>query len=173
MRRWLLIALALTQVGGVCGSGPNIPEPDGCAQGASAGTLSSVEIGGGTDPFAPLADGDVTPKVLGGQGGSMVVVRLRLRGTDVPSCLAQRTIVYAASGAELDEEGVALLTYPEADGSRTTKALYARMYGAIPDSGQPVVIRVIVGPIEVTRVLWVDQVGTGTLPMIPDAGTLD
>jgi hypothetical protein len=173
MRRWVVIALAATQVGGLCGGGPSVPVPDECSMGASVGTVSSVEIGAAADTFTPVADGDVTPLVIGGQGGSMVVVRVRLRGANVPSCLAQRTIVYAGSGAELAEENEALLTYPETDGSRTTKPLYVRMYGAIPGSGFPVVIRVIVGTIEVTRVLWMDMVGTGSLPAIPDAGAPD
>jgi hypothetical protein len=171
--RWQVAVLAALSMGGVCGPGPGLPMPDSCADGARAGTVTSLEIGGGGDPFAPQADGDVTPKVIGAQGGAMVVVRVRLRGPDVPDCLAQRTIVYAGGGAELAEEPEALLTYAQPDGSRTTNALYVRMFGMIPQGGQPVIVRVIVGALEVTRVLWIDAVGTGALPTIPDAGALD
>jgi hypothetical protein len=121
--RSLLLALALHGCCGVlpgdsCPS-PGPPAPDSCNSGEAA-TVATIEIGRDDDLFTPYHDGDTAKIIRGGQGSTMMGVRLRLTGT-VPSCLAQSTqYLMPASGMNSDP----VKTYPQTDGSFTTKALW-------------------------------------------------
>jgi hypothetical protein len=70
-----------------------------------------------------LGDGDVLWVIRGGQGASMVPVRLIYRGSDVPSCVAQNTTVTVA-GKLAAQSRENLATYPYAIGVRATKTLW-------------------------------------------------
>ena len=78
--------------GSGCNGGGN-PSSETC-NGPTRGTVSQIEIGRDLgDGFQPFADGDVVPMQTGGQGFPMIVVNLRVTGSDLGSCLPQMTDV--------------------------------------------------------------------------------
>jgi hypothetical protein len=95
------------------------PAPDSCSSGQAA-TVDSIEIGRDDATFTAYHDGDTAKIVTGGQGASMMGVRVRLMGT-VPSCIDQTT-EYLSPASGMNNTPVK--TYQEADGSFTTKALW-------------------------------------------------
>jgi hypothetical protein len=98
----------------------------------TAGSVDSVEIGaaragdlkGQPTPFAPLADGDGVPLVVGNQGGNMIGLVYRVGGAAAPSCLAQRTTIVDGGGAKIASSTPPLATYAQPDGTRLTKPLW-------------------------------------------------
>jgi hypothetical protein len=117
--------LALS-LGGCCGvlpgdscSNPGPPPPDSCSSGQT-GTVDSLEIGRDDDVFVAYHDGDTAKVITGGQGSTMMGVRIRLTGT-VPNCLAQTTqYLSPAQGMSSDP----VKTYAQTDGSFITKPLW-------------------------------------------------
>ena len=91
--------------------------------------LSSLEIGRDDEVFTPYHDGDPPKIVIGGQGSTMMGLRLRLQGSNIPPCLEQRT-EYLAPGD--GHSASPLKTYSEADGSFTTRPLWVPGY--LPDA---------------------------------------
>lgn len=70
-----------------CGpAGPN-PDQGRCDTPAATADVSELELGHGEDgAFRPFVDGEVAALVTGGQGITMVPLRLRARGAAVPAC---------------------------------------------------------------------------------------
>src|SRR5262249_5904612 len=86
--------------------------------------VDTVEIGtGDDDTFTALHDGDPVTLAFGGQGASVMPVRIRLSGAATPSCLTQSTTV--AIGQELlGQSHSPLKTYAQTDGTSLTKPDY-------------------------------------------------
>jgi hypothetical protein len=141
-----LVPLALLALlGCLCsGSGPTPPPSDSCTQ-PSSGRVDSVELAtpridpqkNGTsqavedvEPRA-LTDGDLLWLVRGGQGATMVPVRLILRGPEVPSCIAQDTQVMV-DGKLAGRNRDSVATYEYQPGARITRSLW--LPGAYADS---------------------------------------
>jgi hypothetical protein len=107
-----LIALSLLAACGPRANGP--PPPDSCLLGQSAG-VDSVYL----EP-AGIA--------TGGQGASMMVLRIGVTGVNPPACLSQSTSIeldtppthYGVVGGT----SVPLNTYAQPDGSRLTHDVY-------------------------------------------------
>src|SRR5260370_42467282 len=104
MRRCIHAALALflASLSSGCPSG-GPPSADRCSPGSTSG-IDSLQIGPShpgdeeTSGFAAYHDGDPGDYALGGQGLSMLRLRLRVTGAAAPACLAQMSIV---SGRDL------------------------------------------------------------------------
>jgi hypothetical protein len=164
-RRTLVLLAGAASLGSACpggGGGGGLPPPDACAGADGAGLmLSSLEIGPGTNgAFQAWRDGDVVPIVYGGQGGRMITVRVRIRGAALPACLPQKTTVLLAEGTQLGYEPSPLVTYAEADGSRTTKPLYVQLFGSF-SSGSALIVRVEAGDQSTSRSLYLDALPDG------------
>jgi hypothetical protein len=126
------------------GPGPGVPDPDSCET-PGVGTLSTVELGTADEgTFSPLQSGQAVDLVFGGQGGAMVPVRLRLSGSDVPSCLAHMTEVYY-DGQQIASDSVPVHTYEDDGGARSTKAMFLVLFGSEPAPGQTFEVRTTVG----------------------------
>jgi hypothetical protein len=107
-------------------SGPsNPPDPDVCADppAPGGGAITAVDIGRADDSaFVPLTDGEMVTLAIGGQGFSMLPVRLRFRGAAPPACVAQATTVKV--GAEvIATESRPIATEVDGDG-RATAPIY-------------------------------------------------
>ncbi|HZS36200.1 MAG TPA: hypothetical protein VFF06_05210 [Polyangia bacterium] len=172
MRAFAVGLVALAAGGGCFGSCQTPMQQGICALGSTA-PLDSLEIGTDADPFAPLSDGDTIQSVIGGQGATMVIVRLRVRGAGAPACLAQSTSVLAAdgSGDVLSRNDAALETTLEADGARTTPELL--LPGRIPRAGEGVIITSLAGGRTVTRALSIDVAGFFDFAPEPDGAGVD
>lgn len=135
----LLIAACLAG----CPGPTTPPAPDVCDTPVDGAGVATIEIGPNEDTFRPFAQNEAVALVQGGQGGSMLPLRLRLTGTSVPECIAQATSV-SYDMQTLASDSAPLRTYAESDGSRTTKALFVVLdFG--PQSGSTVVVTVSVG----------------------------
>ena len=126
------------------GPGPDVPDPDSCASGSS-GTLSTIELGTVDEgTFIPLQSGQAVDLVFGGQGGAMVPVRLRLSGSDVPSCLAHMTEVYT-DGQQIASDNVPVHTYEDDIDTRSTRPMFLVLFASEPAPGQPLEVRTTIG----------------------------
>ena len=161
---------------GICG-GPPPPPPDACSQ-PSTGRVDTVELAAaridpnrfGTaaarDDLPPRMLGDQSPlyPVRGGQGADMVAVRLVLRGSDVPPCIAQDTQVMVGGNlAARNRESVA--TYAIEGGARATKTIW--LPGAF--SGTATLSSDTVGKKPSLNIVTMDTaqcVGTRTCPCV-------
>jgi hypothetical protein len=167
---WIAVALGTTSgCGGGCNGGFVTDSCDTPAVGASV----MLEIGSVEDgPFNPWAEGQVVPAVFGSQGGTMIPVALRLRGPDVPSCLAQDTRVLHYTDRELiDSNSSPVRTYSQDDGSRTTKSMFMVMRYDI-NLGDAVRVVATAAGQSAERVVFVDRVGSADAA-VPDAGPED
>ncbi len=107
-----------------CGPGFTPPMPDSCTV-TSGGDVTSFAIGpGGDGAFVAWNDGDAPSLVTGGQGATMLVMRIAVRGNQPPTCLAQRTVV-----ANQVSDATPRTTYAAPDGSRVTKDMYIVLGG--------------------------------------------
>jgi len=132
MRRAARLALLLggCLLGG-CLLGPcqqnGPPPPDSCDR-PTDGTVSRLELGPGSfeddRPFTLYNEGDTVTPVRGGQGATMIGLRLRLSGAAPPECVAQRTTFTDVDGARLATADVPLRTYQDVAAQRTTKTLW-------------------------------------------------
>ena len=130
-----------------------VPAPDSCVRGA-AGAVTALELGPGGSgedtPFSPWRDGDVVTPVFGGQGFTMVVLRMRVTGAAPPTCLAQETYVRSAT-SDLASSNASVKTY--ADGAaRTTHSLF--IPASFPAPGEPLLVEVHAGGLTVKRSLF-------------------
>jgi hypothetical protein len=129
-------------------SAPGLPDADRCTPGSADG-VDSFAIGPGKDSesatdlptdFRPYVANDNGDFVTGGQGFTMLRVRIRVAGHNPPACLAQQTNVDILNDAQLETVGsdnVPRRTYPQPDGSRLTKPLYIVVdFGPIVYDGQ-------------------------------------
>ncbi len=155
-----LVALVVALFGSGCFSScqPPVLQQGTCAA-SGAPPVATLELGSDADPFAPLADGDVIMRRIGGQGATMIIVRLRVSGPSAPACLAQSTAVTSpdAPGLQVADSNVSLATTLELDGTRTTPQLL--LPGYYPSSVRGVVVTTQAGGLTVTRSLSVDEPG--------------
>jgi hypothetical protein len=126
LRRWaagLLAAVALS----ACPQPPPAPPTTGTCDAPGAGAVSTLEVGYAvelTPDFKALHDGDALRTIWGDQGSEMIPLRLRVAGAAPPACLDQKTTVADEQGAPTSSLSVAVPTFAEDDGSRTTHSLY-------------------------------------------------
>jgi hypothetical protein len=110
VNRSLFLLVFLPGCFGTCNGDPT-PMSETCEPGAPRGVVTEVDIGtytGGV--FEQLADGDIVPQIFGGQGSPMLVLNLRLRGSDLPDCMPQVTQLYSETGQPDGSEGSPLVT---------------------------------------------------------------
>ena len=137
MHRLVAIAGTLAALG--CGPGATPPPTDNCAA-PSAGTVDTLELGaatstdlaGGSTAFAPLHDGDGVTLIRGGQGATMLGLKLRISGATVPTCLGQSTIINDTTGARITTASAPVATYDQPDNTRITKPIW--LPGAYPST---------------------------------------
>lgn len=87
-----------------------IPEPDDCRSPSANAEVRGLEMGW-ADPFTAYENGEELRISTGGQGTPMIMLGLRIKGTDGPSCLGQHTTVTDASGEVIGELDVPIKTY--------------------------------------------------------------
>ena len=114
-----LVALALL---GCPGGGP-VPETDVCRTPATTGSVAALSARH-VDSSAALAEGDVLPVTIGGQGSTMIGLELLFEGDDVPGCAAQQTTILRADGSVIDQSSQPISTYERPDGSRVSGELW-------------------------------------------------
>jgi hypothetical protein len=151
--RAFAVGLLIAGAGGGCfGSCRPSATQETCTPGSTA-PVAALEIGANEDPFRSYNDGDTIDSVVGGQGATMVVVRLRVRGPSAPDCLAQSTHLYAAdgSGDVLAQSNASLTATLALDGTRTTAPLL--LPGRIPRPGEGLIITTQAGGLTVSRAL--------------------
>ncbi len=153
--------LATASAGMTCG--PSQPSSETCtpirmdAGSLPDASITSLELGRVEgDVFVPFVDGGVAPLTLGGQGSPMIVTHLRLRGSGVPSCLAQTTWLEELDGSVISSEAAAMATEPAEAGAWVTGGMFLVYYGA---SQHQVRLRAKVGSRETSVVVWTDAVG--------------
>lgn len=151
----LVIVSGLASLGGLCGpGGSGIPEPDECDEASSDAVVASLELGGRDgDTFEPIEEGQTVTPVTGGQGGSMLPVRMRLRGEAVPTCIAQQTTLTDAVGNVFLQNATPLQTYSDGEGTRTTRPHYLIFDGS-PDPGDWITLTVEAAGHSAARSVW-------------------
>jgi hypothetical protein len=171
MKRLLLIVLlAAPSMGVTCGPGGGPPPPDTCDTAGTTG-ITSIEIGApASGAFQPYTDDQIVMYQTGGQGSTMLPVRLRFNGSNLPSCVPESAMVSYA-GNPIASDANPVKTYAESDGTRTTKPIYLVIGFGAPPIGSQVIVSATVGSLTATRRLWIDQVGSidAGLPAGPDA----
>ena len=123
--RILVAVLAFPCLGALCVTPDPPPPPDDCStpgdQPIGAIALGPERLDG--HPFEPWSATDTAYVTHGAQGGSMLGISLELAGDLLPACLAQRTEL--RQGADVHAVAdVAINTYEEAGGTRTTSTLW-------------------------------------------------
>lgn len=163
MRSSFLLAIVCALPG--CGGGCNSPSPSSetCEPGAPRGVVTGVDIGRYLDgTFTEYQDGDIAPLVYGGQGFPMIVLNLRLRGSDLPGCMPQVTRLFGDNGELEGSEELPLVTDQVLPDTWITGDLLIVSFDAY--SGDFVTAESMVGSVTTATGLWIDYVGT-----LPDA----
>ena len=160
----VIAVLAIGSLGATCGPAP--PTSETCtptvpadAGGLPDGTLTSAELGylGGPGEFVPFIDQSVAGLQFGGQGASMYVVYLRLRGSGVPACVPQQTYLEELDGTLIASEEAGLSTSAAGAGTWLAGPMYLVYDRA---SGVQVRLRTEVLGVERSVVVWVNAEGT-------------
>ncbi|MBE7454331.1 MAG: hypothetical protein HS111_37410 [Kofleriaceae bacterium] len=160
--RLALLLLALAAAASGCGGGCNLPptpSSETCepAPGEPAPTISAIEIGRRVDGvFTAIAEDSVVELVTGGQGADMIVAALRLTGTGVGDCVAQRTRLEQPDGDLISSEEAPLVVRPAGDGRHVTGDLLLIYYGGW---GQQARIRAEVGGARAEVLFWAGDRG--------------
>lgn len=173
----MVVAAAVAAVGSLgltCGPPPptsetcELPPVRGDA-GELDGALTSLEIGtlDGDGGFAPFVADSVIDLQFGGQGSSMIVAHLRVRGTDVPACLAQRTVLEYPNGDAIYEEQAPVPLDRAADGSWVSGSLFM-IFDREP--GAKVRLRAEVGGLSRSVEVWTNFMAVDAAP---DAAPVD
>jgi hypothetical protein len=89
------------------------------------GSFATIQIGSDADPFTAYQIADAPHIVRGGQGATMMGIRLRINASSVPPCLTQVT-AYEDGAQGMNSSPIK--TYQESDGSYTTKPLWIPGY---------------------------------------------
>lgn len=123
---WRELSVCLLFGLGGCGSScENLQLYDTCEtpEAPRQGAVSELQIGGPegdagqNTPFVQLLNGAGVSVVRGSQGADMIVVRLRLRGSAPPRCVAVSVKVTGDKGLSISEVQEPLRTYPEGVGT--------------------------------------------------------
>ncbi len=168
----ILLLLALGSMGVTCGP-PGPPPPDTCMMAAN-GAIATLEVGSGdSGTFQPFTDGQVIEFAHGGQGATMLPIRLRFGGTMLPACV-QETSSITAHGTTVASDANPVKTYDAGDGTRTTKAIYLVIGFDEPQAGSIITVTATAGGQTVMRQLQVAGVPLPDAmpPPAPDAGML-
>ena len=166
--RILLLATFCALPGCVSGGGCNgtpTPSSETCSvpPGTPPGVVTDVDIGRYLDgTFEQYGENDVVPMIFGGQGSPMMVLNLRLGGSDLPGCVAQRTRVFLDSGQSDGAEGSPLITEQVLPDTWITGDLLLVVYEVW--SGSHITLESTAGDVTTTIGVWVDYEGT-----LPDA----
>jgi hypothetical protein len=144
----IMIAMSLSP-GCICNQNA-LPRPDDCQPGSAVG-VDSFEIGAGhlDGSFIPWMDGSLPSFAVGGQGSTMLVMRIRISGANPPSCLQQKTVVtVSSSSSETGRDTTPRKTYEAGSGQRVTDDMYIiiddNIYGGLT-------VTTTIGALEVTR----------------------
>jgi hypothetical protein len=107
-----------------CGPGGGPPKPDSCSNGSADG-IDAVTISGPADDS--FFTGDFPRLAMGGQGATMVVLRIHIAGPNPPSCLAQSTTALSGISPNfvfVGHDNTPRATYAQPDGTRATRDMY-------------------------------------------------
>jgi hypothetical protein len=132
----------------------SIPDVDACSE-ARAGSIDGAAVGQGEpDLFTALSDGDAVDFVHGSQGSTMLPIRFRLTGADVPPCVEHETTVrLCETGPRCDDAPVAahtlapLRTYARDTSARETRPLYL-VLDYTPQRGTTIDLRSTIAGVE-------------------------
>jgi len=154
-------ALAVASLGGSCGGGSEPLASETCELpgGYTPPVLDRVEIGqvGRDGRFRAFTDREIVPLVTGGQGASMIVANLRLRGTGIGGCVAQRTMLEIPGGTLISSEPAPLRVEPDGAGAWLTGDAYL-VYDGAP--GQLVRVRAEVAGQTAAVEIWAEELGS-------------
>lgn len=156
--------LAAGSLGLTCGPGPAPPVVETCEPIAPTprdagvptdGVLDSLELGtlDVNGVFYAYVDDKPVSLSFGGQGSTMLVTHLRVRGAAAPACLEQRTTMTAAGGEVIASESAPLPTDAAPDGARVTTSMYL-VYDREP--GVPVHLHAEAGGLTRDLTVWID-----------------
>jgi hypothetical protein len=120
-RAFLLLFFSQAITAASCGGGA--PPPDSCDTPGKIGAIQTIEVGENAEEFRPFAPGAVVPIVVGGQGISMLPLRFRFTGQDVPECL-EVGLVITRFGASTSTMTFQLNTYGDDQSRRDTETLF-------------------------------------------------
>jgi hypothetical protein len=144
--------------GGGCNTPPT-PSSETCEPGAQNGVVTEVDIGRYLDgTFEQYQDDDIVPMVFGGQGSPMIVLNLRLRGSDLPDCVVQRTRLYLDNGEEGGAESAALVADQVLPDTWITGDLLLVTYDVW--EGDHATLESMAGDVTTAIGVWVDFMGT-------------
>lgn len=116
--------LIFSQLASAGGCGPGIPPVDSCENPIRAGTIQQIEVGeNDEDEFRVVAPGGTLTKEVGGQGFTMLPVRFRFSGSEVPECLEVEARV-TVRGESAVVSTYQLRTYGDDQTVRDTEPLY-------------------------------------------------
>jgi hypothetical protein len=156
MKLPLMLLLPLALLAGGCPlfllDDPESFEPDDCSSPRALDGVDAIELGAlarvdGRDVFVPWADDELVDITVGIQGGSMLGVALRLRGSNVPACVDHRMVLRYAEAQErqLASTWYPVRTYSQPDGTRITGTMWMIFNGAVPRPGEVVELHVQMG----------------------------
>jgi hypothetical protein len=112
-------------------------------------------------------EGSVVPLTEGGQGFPMIVLNLRVTGTQIPPCLPQHTRVFHLDGAVEAEELAALRAREVAPDTWITGDMFLVAFGVY--GGQRVRLDTQVGDATTSAQVWVDYEASPDAGVLPDA----
>ena len=167
----ILLLASLLVLPGCMGSGcntPPTPSSESCsvAPGTPPGVVTEVDIGRYLDgTFEQYQDEDVVEMVFCGQGSPMIVLNLRLRGSDLPDCVPQRTRVFLDNGQSDGAEGSPMITEQVLPDTWITGDLLLVVYDVW--EGSHITLESTAGDITTAIGVWVGFEGT-----LPDAATV-
>jgi CO/xanthine dehydrogenase FAD-binding subunit len=170
IKRFVLVAAVVALMPG-CGSGcsdPPTPSSETCQPTGAQGAITGVELGRDFgDTFMTYTEGGVVPQTEGGQGFPMLVLNLRVQGTQVPPCLPQHTRVFHLDGAVEAEELAALRAREVEPDTWITGDMFLVTFGVV--GGEMVRVDTQVGDATASVHLWVDYEGSPDAGVLPDA----
>jgi CO/xanthine dehydrogenase FAD-binding subunit len=170
IKRFVLVAAVVALMPG-CGSGcsdPPAPSSETCQPTGAQGAITRVELGRDFgDTFMVYQEGSVVPLTEGGQGFPMLVLNLRVTGSQVPPCLPQHTRVFHLDGAVEAEELGALRAREVAPDTWITGDMFLVSFGV--SGGQMVRLDTQVGDATASAQVWVDYELSPDAGVFPDA----
>lgn len=136
--------------------------------------IDNLELGPGSDAtdeaagFFRYSDGSRGDYLTGGQGLTMIRVRIRVTGAHAPACLGQLTGLSSGSFSRGSDD-VPRVTYAQPDGTRVTHNMFIVLDPSYNDA--PNVLTTTVGGL--TARVMLDQGPDLGIPSAHDLGTSD